>query len=103
MSLLPEDNTIVASGALGRNFNSERRWGPLARSGGRSLLPNQVLDRFKYEVADELGLSGRIQERGWPDMPSRDCGKIGGRIGGNMVRVMIRYAEEALGKGETIE
>lgn len=75
----------------------------MARSGGRSLLPNQVLDRFKYEVADELGLSGRIQERGWPDMPSRDCGKIGGRIGGNMVRVMIRYAEEALGKGEIIE
>ncbi len=69
----------------------------MARSGGRNLLPDQVLDRFKWEVADELGLTGKIQEKGWGDMPSRDCGAVGGRIGGNMVRVMIRYAEESLG------
>jgi small acid-soluble spore protein F (minor alpha/beta-type SASP) len=75
----------------------------LARSGGRSLLPRHVLDRFKYEVAGELDLTDRVQARGWPEMTSRDCGKIGGRIGGNMVRVMVRYAEEALGKGETIQ
>ncbi len=73
----------------------------MARSGGRNLLPGRVLDRFKYEVADELELTGKIQERGWADMPSRDCGAVGGRIGGNMVRVMIRYAEEALGERPT--
>lgn len=70
----------------------------MARSGGRGLLTGQALDRFKYEVADELGLTSKIQERGWGDMPSRDCGAIGGRIGGNMVRVMVRYAEQALGE-----
>lgn len=74
----------------------------MARSGGRGLISGQALDRFKYEVADELGLSGRLQERGWPDMPSHDCGLVGGRIGGNMVRVMIRYAEEALSGGGPI-
>ncbi len=76
----------------------------MARSNGsRNLLPNDALDRFKYEVAEELGLTGKIQERGWAEMPTRELGYIGGHIGGNMVRVMIKYAEEALSKGEAIE
>lgn len=70
----------------------------LARSGGKGLISDRTLDRFKYEVAEELGLTGKIRERGWADMPSRDCGAVGGRIGGNMVRVMVRYAEQALGR-----
>lgn len=74
----------------------------MARSGRGNLLPDDVLDRFKYEVADELGLTGKIQAKGWPEMPSRDCGAIGGHIGGNMVRVMIKYAEKALSKGEEL-
>jgi hypothetical protein len=76
----------------------------LARSGrgGRSLLPAEALDRFKYEVADELGLTQEIKSRGWADMKTREVGSIGGHIGGNMVRVMIKYAEEALSKGERL-
>lgn len=61
-----------------------------------SLLSNAVRDRFKYEVADELGLLEQIESKGWADMPTRELGRIGGAIGGNMVRVMIRYAEEAM-------
>ncbi|RJQ06150.1 MAG: alpha/beta-type small acid-soluble spore protein [Bacillota bacterium] len=76
----------------------------MARSrGGRNLLPGQVLDQFKYEVAGELGLSDKIRQVGWPEMPTRECGVIGGHIGGNMVRVMIKYAEEALGKGQSVQ
>ncbi len=74
----------------------------MARS-GKNLIPADVLDRFKWEVAGELGLTDKVQARGWPEMPSRDCGAVGGRIGGNMVKVMIRYAEEALSKGEEVE
>ncbi|MEW6031416.1 MAG: alpha/beta-type small acid-soluble spore protein [Bacillota bacterium] len=76
----------------------------MARTGRRrtDLLPAEVLDRFKYEIANELGLTQEVQSRGWAEMKTRDVGKIGGHIGGNMVRVMIRYAEEALGRGERL-
>lgn len=70
---------------------------------GRGLLPAHVLDRFKYEVAEELGLRDEIEAKGWADMPTRACGAVGGHIGGNMVRVMIRYAEEALGRGGRLQ
>lgn len=67
------------------------------------LLPDDVLDRFKYEIADEIGLLNKIESVGWPDMSARDCGRIGGKIGGNMVKVMIRYAEQSLSQGQKTE
>jgi len=75
----------------------------LARRRDRKLLPPDVLDQFKYEVAEELGLRDEIQARGWADMPTRACGVIGGHIGGNMVRVMIRHAERALAGGGQLD
>ncbi len=69
----------------------------MARSrNGSRLLPEGFLDQFKYEVASELGLLPKVEQIGWGDMPSRECGRVGGHIGGRMVRVMIRHAEEAL-------
>jgi hypothetical protein len=57
---------------------------------------------MKYEIADELGLTGKIQTVGWGDMTSRECGRIGGRIGGRlggqMVKRMIEYAEEGMAR-----
>lgn len=76
----------------------------MARRNNRpTLLPDQTLDQWKYEVADELGLTGKIAERGWPEMPSRECGRVGGRIGGNMVKVMIRFAEQQLGSNQPVQ
>ncbi|MEW6172413.1 MAG: alpha/beta-type small acid-soluble spore protein [Bacillota bacterium] len=66
------------------------------------LLPGSVLDRFKYEVATELGLSSKIDNGYWGGITSQDCGRVGGNIGGSMVRVMIRRAEEALARGERL-
>lgn len=66
------------------------------------LLPDDALDTFKYEIAADLGLLPMIERRGWGDMPTRDLGRIGGPIGGHMVRVMIRHAEEALLRGEKL-
>lgn len=60
------------------------------------VLPHELLDRFKWEIAEQDGLTERIVQMGWPGMTSRDCGHIGGRIGGKMVKVMLKYAEQAL-------
>ncbi|MDQ7094015.1 alpha/beta-type small acid-soluble spore protein [Desulfosporosinus sp. PR] len=61
-----------------------------------NILPQSVLDQFKWEVADELGLSEKIKTQGWENMTSRECGHVGGRIGGSMVKTMIRRAKESL-------
>lgn len=62
----------------------------------RELLSHSVRDRFKYEIADDLGITPELEQKGWADLPSRDIGRIGGRIGGRMVRVLIRQAEDTL-------
>ncbi|MHB1418091.1 MAG: small, acid-soluble spore protein, alpha/beta type [Bacillota bacterium] len=63
------------------------------------LLPQPVLDQFKYEIASDLGLTKETSDGYWGEISSRDCGKVGGKIGGQMVRMMIQHAEEALLKG----
>jgi len=60
------------------------------------ILPQPVLEQFKWEVAEELGLSSKIKSQGWENMTSRECGHVGGRIGGSMVKTMIRRAKESL-------
>lgn len=65
------------------------------------VLPHSVLDQFKYEVAEDLGLTNKIQTIGWENMTSRECGRVGGNIGGNMVKAMIRRAEEAMARGQS--
>lgn len=61
-----------------------------------SILPDSVLDQFKWEVAEELGLSSKIKSQGWENMTSRECGHVGGRIGGSIVKTMMRRAKESL-------
>lgn len=63
-----------------------------------NLIDDKLLEKFKVEIADDLGLSEKIQSQGWANMTSRDCGRIGGRIGGNMVKIMVRYAQEMMAK-----
>jgi small acid-soluble spore protein F (minor alpha/beta-type SASP) len=60
-------------------------------SNRRVLNPNaqEALDHLKHEVAQELGLDDDIQQKGWGEMTTREVGKIGG----GMVRKMIRFAE----------
>lgn len=64
----------------------------------KRLLSPQVLDHFKFELADELGIPLNPAYNG--DIKARDAGRIGGRIGGRMVKVMIKHAEEALARGD---
>ena len=49
-----------------------------------------ALDRFKYEVASEVGVNLKNGYNG--DISAKDAG----RIGGNMVRKMIQQAENQM-------
>lgn len=64
----------------------------MGRRNNRILNPlaRDALDTFKYEVADELGLMDDIKNRGWENMTTREVGKIGG----NMVKKMVQFAED---------
>ena len=55
----------------------------------KSVVPEakEALNKFKYEVADEVGVNLKQGYNG--DLSSKDAG----RIGGNMVRKMIQQAE----------
>ncbi|MBE5819700.1 MAG: alpha/beta-type small acid-soluble spore protein [Clostridia bacterium] len=58
----------------------------------RKLVPEakESLDKFKYEVASEVGVNLKKGYNG--DISSRDAG----RIGGNMVRKMIQQVENGM-------
>jgi nucleoid DNA-binding protein len=58
------------------------------------LLPEaeQVMDRFKEEIAQELGLADKVAQRGWGEMTTRECGMVGGM----MVKKMLEMAEEQM-------
>lgn len=60
----------------------------------RHVVPEAApaLDRFKEEVAEDLGLADKVRTIGWGDMTSRECG----RVGGQMVRRMLKFAERKM-------
>ena len=51
---------------------------------------NEALNKFKYEVASEVGVNLKQGYNG--DLSSRDAG----RIGGQMVRKLIQQAESQM-------
>jgi hypothetical protein len=53
-----------------------------------------ALNQMKYEVANEIGI-GNYQQVDKGDLPSR----VNGRVGGNMVRKMVAFAEQAMAQG----
>lgn len=56
----------------------------------------QAMDNFKNEVANELGLTQRIQSTGYENMTSRECGSIGGL----MTKRLVQIAEQQLAGGK---
>lgn len=69
----------------------------MAQGSGSSnvkLVPQayQALNQFKYEVAQELNINPEYKTGYWGNIPSRECGAVGG----HMVRRMIASAEQAL-------
>jgi len=45
-------------------------------------------DRFKYELARELGVAHIVEREGWGGVPARQCG--------NLVRLAIQKAEQQM-------
>ncbi len=54
----------------------------------------QALDQFKYQVAQEVGITPP-PDGYWGDLPARQCGAVGG----HMVRRMIQLAEQQMAGG----
>jgi small acid-soluble spore protein F (minor alpha/beta-type SASP) len=48
------------------------------------------LEKLKYEVAEELGLDEKIQNKGWENLTARETGKVGGQ----MSRVLRRNGND---------
>ena len=61
----------------------------MATNSNKKLVPEAMtaLDKFKYEVASEVGVNLKDGYNG--DISARDAG----RIGGNMVKKMIQQVE----------
>ncbi|KHD85073.1 alpha/beta-type small acid-soluble spore protein [Heyndrickxia ginsengihumi] len=59
-------------------------------------VPLDHPDAVKYEVAKEQGIPLKKGYNG--SLTSEQAGKVGGPIGGNMVKEMIRMAQEQLKK-----
>jgi len=66
----------------------------MARRRRNKIMSEDVLDQFKYEIADQLGIRQKIENEGWSNMTTQEVGKIGGKMGGAMVKVMIKNAEK---------
>lgn len=64
---------------------------------GYAIDPNHP-DNVKYEVARELGVP--LQPDGNGSLTTESVGQIGGKIGGSMVREMVRLAQEQLANKE---
>ncbi|MDI3270114.1 MAG: alpha/beta-type small acid-soluble spore protein [Bacillota bacterium] len=57
-------------------------------------------EEWKFELAQELGVP---LVRGYNGhLTSREAGQLGGHIGGQMVRRMIRFAQEQMAQGRQI-
>jgi small acid-soluble spore protein D (minor alpha/beta-type SASP) len=55
-----------------------------------SVNPNDI----KYEVAENLGIPLRQGDNG--DLTTRQAGKVGGQLGGSMVRKLVEIAQQKL-------
>jgi small acid-soluble spore protein D (minor alpha/beta-type SASP) len=65
------------------------------RREGYAVNPDRPSD-VKYEVAKDLGVP--LNPNGNGQLTTESVGKVGGKIGGTMVREMIRLAQEQLAK-----
>ncbi|GAA5343928.1 small acid-soluble spore protein alpha/beta type [Planifilum fimeticola] len=91
---------------MARRRRRNRLLVPQAR-GEMDRLKAQVMSRelgtgpmnpgeVKFEVARRLGVPLKPEDNG--DLKAAEAGKIGGAIGGHMVKEMVRRAEEALAR-----
>lgn len=104
------DGTLIGQPLTRLKFEVASELAPLLRTDPYAKLPPGLpgaaptaaasaadWERLKFEIAQELGVPLRPGYNG--DLPAREAGRLGGKIGGNMVRRMIQLAEQALAQG----
>jgi len=60
------------------------------------LSHSQDPNKAKYEIAKEQNVP--LQEGYNGELKSKDAGKVGGQIGGSMVRELVKMAQQNLGE-----
>ncbi len=45
-----------------------------------SIEPPTLIERLKYEVAEELGLMPKVLDVGWPGLTTAESGRVGGIV-----------------------
>jgi small acid-soluble spore protein D (minor alpha/beta-type SASP) len=66
----------------------------MAAGNNKLIVPQaqKAMYQFKYEIANQVGVTNQIQGGYWGNISSRDCGIVGG----NMVKKMIEAYEQSL-------
>lgn len=55
-------------------------------------------EKLKYEIANELGLSGKVDKEGWGGLTAEETGRIGGIMTRRKKELKIPTNEEILGR-----
>ena len=64
------------------------------------VSPDSTSENVKYEVARKLGIPLHRGDNG--DLTTKQAGKVGGKIGGSMIKEMVRLAQQQMaGKNKT--
>ena len=58
-------------------------------------------DIMKYEIADELGLIDKVDEKGWAGLTAKEAGRIGGILTSRK-KQLKKKAEEEENKDESV-
>ncbi|MGG6312732.1 small, acid-soluble spore protein, alpha/beta type [Paenibacillus macerans] len=86
-------NGSESPGAPGRESDLSRFKAEVMKREGYAVNPQRP-DDVKFEVAKSLGVPLNEGDNG--ELTSAKAGKIGGAIGGSMVKEMIRLAKQRL-------
>lgn len=67
--------------------------------GHKELTPaEQLREKIKYEIAEELGLKEKVDELGWSGLSAEETGRIGGIMTKRKKELKIPTNDEILGR-----
>lgn len=67
--------------------------------GNKELTPvEQLREKIKYEIAEELGLKEKVDELGWSGLSAEETGRIGGIMTKRKKQLKIPTNDEILGR-----
>lgn len=65
----------------------------------KDLTPAEELrEKIKYEIAEELGLSDKVDEFGWSGLTASETGRIGGIMTKRKKQMKLPTNDEILGR-----